>query len=368
MVAEEELEQCIDKLYGAISAPDSLADAIRTIRLTFQASGATHLHFDRAGNLARFVDDGHDPAHQQLYLDHFASIDPTRTLLSLHPGEWLVDDRLLDPKHTSQPEFVNDFAPRIAMRWFRGCKVHADDNGVSCFSLQRGRDAPPFDDETLVLLKQLQPHLKRVFRMVSDVAMAVPAIAAGGAVLDLLRMAVCVVDHECRLLYANPMAEDLLVRSQAVTIKNGRVTTSRPEASEMLRHAVALACRPPRLASAFSPEPEASAMARLQVRAVPLARHLAPASYGHGSLALLVLTAGSPAPQPRELQLLFGLTRAEADLICLLAQGVSPELCAVRRGVSITTIRTQLASIYDKTGVGSQTQLVSLVLALPPMR
>lgn len=136
----------------------------------------------------------------------------------------------------------------------------------------------------------------------------------------------------------------------------------------MLWRAVTLASRPPRQASAFSPEPHASAVTRLQVRAVPLAPHLPLAHYGHGNLVLLFLATGAAPPQPNELQQLFGLTRAESELVELLAQGASPQSGPLRRGVSVSTIKSQLASVYAKTGAGSQAQLLSLVLALPAMR
>lgn len=367
MVTQEKLEQCVDKLYGALTAPETLVDAIHDLRVMFNASGATHLFFNREGELAGFVDDGHDPGSQQLYLEHYAAIDPTRTLLGLRPGEWLRDDRLLDPRHTTQPEFVNDFAPLIAMRWFLGCKVYEDKSGVASFSLQRGSDAPPFDEDAFVALSHLQPHLKRVFRMMVDTAAVVPALAAG-ATLDMLGMAVCVVDGGCRLVYANPVADELFARATTLTVHYGRLSSSRPDINEMLQHAVTLAARLPRQASAFSPEPHASAVTRLQVRAVPLAGHLPLARYGQGNLVLLFLAIGPAPRRPKELQQLFGLTRAEAELVELLAQGASADLCAVRRGVNVSTIRTQLGSIYEKTGAGSQLQLLSLVQALPAMR
>lgn len=368
MASEEQFELCVDKLYGALTDPSGLPDAIRSLRLMFEASGATHIYFNRRGEIAGFADDGHDPGCQRLYLDHYAAIDPTRALLKLRPGEWLQDDRLLDSRHTPDPEFVNDFAPQAAMRWFRGCKVYEGDAGVACFSLQRGSDAPPFDDATLVLLERIRPHLSRFFRMALQMEAAIPALASAGAAMDMLRMAVCVVDAQCQIRYANPAAEELLGQGTMLKVKGGRLFSPDPQTSEMLRHAVAQASRPPRQASVFSPQPLASAVSRLQVRAVPLAPHLPLAHYGHGNLVLLFLATGAAPPNRHELQKLFGLTRAEADIVEMLVQGASADVCARRRGVSLTTVRTHVASILAKTGAGSQAQLMSLVLALPAVR
>jgi DNA-binding CsgD family transcriptional regulator len=366
--APAQFEQCVDKLYGAITAPETLLDAVHSIRLMFEASGATHLQYSPGGRVIGMVDDGHDADAQRQYMEYYAAMDPTRPLVHLRAGEWLWDDRLLDPRHTTEREFVNDFAPRIGMRYFMGCKLHEDESCVASFSLQRGADAPPFDNETYALMRELQPHFTRVVRMMIKMAPAIPALASATAAMDMLRMPVCVVDEKCKVFYANPAAEELFARGDAVKVAGGRLVCPRPEADEMLRHAVDLACQSPRRASAFSPEPGGSAVTRLQVRAVPLAQHLPLAYHGHGKLVLLFLASGSAPPRVEELQQLYGLTRAEAELVTLIAQGASPEMCAVRRRVSLATVRTQLRTVYEKTGVGSQGQLLSMVLALPALR
>lgn len=365
-VTEARLEQCIDKLYGAIAAPGTLLDAVRTVRLMVGASGATHLRFAPDGELSAFVDDGHDPECQRLYLEHYIALDPTRILVDMPAGDWLRDDRVLDPRCTKELEFVADFAPRAGMRWFLGCKLYEDNRGSAFFSLQRGMDHPPFDDSDFATVQQLQPHLKRIFRMLVDLAGEIPALASASTT-EILRTPVCVVEGDCRLRYANRAAEDLLARDASVRLSHGHLWAPRPEVDALLRRAVALAHRPPRRASAFSPEPQASAVTRLQVRVVPLAPELARARYGRGDLVLVFLAAGAAPPNPEELQQLFGLTRAEAELAALLAQGVHLDLCAVRRGVSIATVRAQLQSVFSKTGAGSQAQLLSMVLALPPV-
>lgn len=368
IVTETQLERCIDGLYGALTDPETLVDAIRTIRLTFGASGATHLHFNPKGELTRFVDDGHDSECQRRYVDHYMSLDPTRVLLNLPAGEWLRDDSLLDPRRTPSREFVNDFAKSAQFRWFLGCRLFENEGGMATFSLQRGRDASPFDNETFALMSQLQPHLKRVFRMMIDVAPLIPALTSANAAMDMLRVPVCVVDGESRIVYANPAAEDMFAKADAIKVVNGRLLCRRAEANDMLLRAVMLASRYPAQASAFSPEPHESPVKRLQIRAVPLAQHIDITGYGSGRLVLLFFATGSGPLQIEELQQMFGFTRAEAELVSMLAQGISLEHCATRRGVSITTVRTQLASIYTKTGAGSQAQLLSIVLALPALR
>lgn len=210
-------------------------------------------------------------------------------------------------------------------------------------------------------------------RMLADPTHTLFALTAAGAAMDALHIAVCVVDAESRLLYVSPAAEGLLASQQTLRVTDGRLCSRRTPVNDTLRRAIARATRPPRQPSAFSPEPDAPASARLQVRTLPLAAGVRLAQYvdgtrDHGHLALVFVATGAPSPQPHELEQLFGLTRSEAELVGLLARALSPAACAKRRGVSVATVRTQMASVYAKTGVESQTQLLRLVLALPPLR
>jgi DNA-binding CsgD family transcriptional regulator len=59
---------------------------------------------------------------------------------------------------------------------------------------------------------------------------------------------------------------------------------------------------------------------------------------------------------------LFGLTRVEARLAARLANGQSVEEIANEFSVSLNTARTHLKSIFNKTGVRRQSELVALLL------
>jgi DNA-binding CsgD family transcriptional regulator len=62
------------------------------------------------------------------------------------------------------------------------------------------------------------------------------------------------------------------------------------------------------------------------------------------------------------LQHLFGLTRAEAAVALRLARGKTVKEVTEELGVSLSTTRTHLRSIFDKTCIDKQTKLVRTVL------
>lgn len=73
----------------------------------------------------------------------------------------------------------------------------------------------------------------------------------------------------------------------------------------------------------------------------------------------------TPCGAAREhLQRTFRLSPAEVELACAISSGESPAEFADRRGVAISTVRTQLRAVFRKTGTAKQSALVALVAAL----
>jgi DNA-binding CsgD family transcriptional regulator len=370
-VAEIQFEACVDCLYEAVTTPEGLKHAISSVRNLLGAVGANTFQVDSAGVIRRFVDDGHDPAVVGLYLQHYAALDPMRfPVLSLKPGQWACGDEALDPKRGTEPEFANDFAPLAGMRWFRGGKVFENDDWTAVVSLQRPADAKPFDAEDMVLLNRLTPHLGRMWRLIVDLQDVLPALAGARAAMDKLSNGFCVLDRECRVVYANTSAETILRSGGPLRVRNGRIDSATTEARAALHQALARATGAPRLGSAFTIKNSlAGTAAFIKVVPLPETTPLAHLAGADGGLLALLVVAGNPGViEAKELGQLFGLTRAEAELVQLLVDGRTPAECAEYRETSVATVRTQLSSIYAKTGAASQAQLMRLVLTVPATR
>ncbi|MFK8049782.1 MAG: helix-turn-helix transcriptional regulator [Halioglobus sp.] len=86
--------------------------------------------------------------------------------------------------------------------------------------------------------------------------------------------------------------------------------------------------------------------------------------FGEGGPELVLLIQGSVregAPSQSRLIEMFSVTPAEAKLIAHLVDGLTLTAAAETLGISRNTARTQLSSIFTKTGVNRQVQLVKLV-------
>lgn len=81
------------------------------------------------------------------------------------------------------------------------------------------------------------------------------------------------------------------------------------------------------------------------------------------SCILFVTEVSSPTIVSAEvIQGLFDLTPAEARVARGIAAGASVQALAIKAGVTVGTIRQQLKSVFGKTGVSRQAELVGMLV------
>ena len=74
-----------------------------------------------------------------------------------------------------------------------------------------------------------------------------------------------------------------------------------------------------------------------------------------------------PLPSKRAIADLFGLTMAEAGIVCSLTKGVRLEDAAATQGITVSTARTYLKQAFAKTNTNRQSEIVKLVLTAAPL-
>ena len=99
---------------------------------------------------------------------------------------------------------------------------------------------------------------------------------------------------------------------------------------------------------------------------VRLERHVQ-ASTGRVLVLLRTGDVGWPSHLGPILQDLFDLTRAEVAVVRLMVEGAKPKEIAARRSASVTTVRSQLQSIFAKTDTRDQMDCIRMVFGLSLM-
>ena len=193
-----------------------------------------------------------------------------------------------------------------------------------------------------------------------------PGDAAADGLLDgvaLLGRAAMLLDRSGMVTRMNAAAATLY--PAALGVRGGRLFARCRSAEQALRALIASAISP------VPPHEHSTCLAvrlprsngehPLLARAMPLSR----ATMGIHRYAAAVLILIDPnrhnGADPEMLQTAFGLTRAEARLAGILANGTDLSEAADQLGISRLTTRSHLRSIFAKTGTCRQGELVALL-------
>jgi DNA-binding CsgD family transcriptional regulator len=255
--------------------------------------------------------------------------------------------------------FYQEFLAPHRLRWFAGVKVACGDD-LWAVALQRTIDQGPFSAEEKDELARLSTRLSSG----AAIARALGASAADGALeaFEMSGTAVVLVNRHGNVFKANRSAELLLV--DEIQIVKGKLVAKDTQATAALNRAIqSLLWRSAGGLSAPIALPRAS---RRPLLAYPARLSNSTANALADCQAMVILIDPDAGPRTPEMTLrsAFRLTEAEARLATQLAFGNSLEKVADQFGIVKDTARAQLKSIFVKTGVHRQAELVAMLAKL----
>jgi len=226
-------------------------------------------------------------------------------------------------------------------------------------------------DAQRTMLRLLAPHFRRAVSIAKLLDMQALAADTFESALDRFSTAILLVDEELNIVHSNAAASTILRDQDPVRAQNGRLALPHPQSTSALAEAVRRAA----LGGLELGQRGIGIPARRRdgspavVHVMPLrTTGRASAMPQRAVAAVFVATATSPPQMPAAaLALLHDLTPAETRVLELIAQGKTPAEIASQLGISLSTTRTHLQRVFDKTGTSRQVELVRLVgsLSLP---
>jgi DNA-binding CsgD family transcriptional regulator len=236
---------------------------------------------------------------------------------------------------------------------------------MATVAAMRGRGQGPFGPEETGRFNLVMPHLRRAFELYALLDRARTKVSDISAALDLVDAGVFLADGHLKVAHANRAAEELVQRSDGITLRSGRLSCRDGGAARRLSSAASQAIEAVRghftLANADHLEVPRLDDAPYKVSVHPLPKmHVRTSLHPRAELAIVVRQPGrAPVDVPRRLQAALGLTPAEAALGAALASGASLDRHARERGVALSTVRCQLKSLFAKTETRRQGELVA---------
>ncbi|TPG46394.1 hypothetical protein EAH76_23565 [Sphingomonas glacialis] len=258
------------------------------------------------------------------------------------------------------------------------------DGGLAVYGLQRdGADMvvtaicrsaacdPDFDDENVALLRVALPHLVAVTAIAGNLERERRDGQRIRDALDITQDGVIVLNPAGQLVHANAAADAMLVCGDRIRRARTGIAASEHADDLRLQHAIAAVRTFDR---GFDAHDKAVAAERpfqivigRRTPGWPLVATIMPADRTSGRLrdgAVVVHLRDPGAPSCLSMTTLrseIGLTPREAMLVCELAEGVTLAEAASRMEISQGTARQYLKTIFLKTGVGGQSDLLRLV-------
>jgi DNA-binding CsgD family transcriptional regulator len=187
--------------------------------------------------------------------------------------------------------------------------------------------------------------------------------------LNRLLQGVLLVDGGARVIFANRAAERMLRAGSGLFLGRDGLRAETPGETRLLRRIIADCAEPRDELGGAGGRLRLSRKDRapLTVLVIPHHARFAWIDVARPRAILFITDPEEAAVVRREnLRRDFGLTPAEAGFTREVLKADGLQAAADRLGISLTTARTHLAHVFDKTGTRRQAELVRLILQSQP--
>ena len=303
-----------------------------------------------------------DPAMVAIYAAHYHDSNPMQLgARRLAAGRAARDFELVDSESFRRTAFYNEWCIPQDLRHGIALTIATSGGWSANLMISSGK---PFEQEAVDLLQALSPHLTRAFRINEILRESRSERLGAFSALALADRGVFLIAENGQCTPANHAADALLAQADGVRLVQGVLQCRQPIDTRLLQRAIHQAASGKLVgASPLISVERGPSRLPLQLVVIPMADDGWSRS-GLPPRVMVVATNPETRLQQRtqELRLRYGLTPAETAVLLELARGGDRAVIADRLGVSLATVRTQLTSIFDKTGVRRQADVIRLVM------
>jgi DNA-binding CsgD family transcriptional regulator len=332
------------------------------------------------GTMAALV--WHDPKHEQYGVVSHNMPEEYKTLYGRYYGQhdewfkgavgiirtgWVGTRQMVCSDETLlNRRFYCDYLRGFNVFHQCGAILNHTETANASIALLRPKRKGAFEDSTLALLRLLVPHLQRALQIQQQVGDLHVYSNALESAIDHLNAGVVFVDSRGGVVHCNRKAEELLRRNDGLRITHNRLTASVPRESSDLQALITGALQTGEgkgLNAGGTSLVSRKAGRALSMTVAPLRDVGAGFEQQPYAIAFISDPDQKVALPADLLRRCYGLTVAEARLATTLLEGRSLKDAADLSGVTHNTAKSQLKSIFLKTQVQRQSELVKLLLA-----
>lgn len=306
------------------------------------------------------------------YETHFFAMDP---FVRLPEGDVVTAEELIGRQWLQSAVYL-DYLKPLDIRHLLGADINTKE-GIECrLRVTRSHSAGPFSADDKAAVRFLLPHLKRSIQLHARLDFLECERQLFAGTVNRMLLGMISIAQDGTIIETNQEARRILNEKDGIWLSGNTLCVDSSHESRDLQRMIRAAqsgengAMPvedgedgPAMIEAISvSRPSGRAKIGVLVRSIPMGQWSE--SKQRPAVVVFLRDPESNAAQPSQelVRRLFGLTRMEAQLALLLAEGLTLDEAAEQMNVRRNTARTHLRSIFCKTGVTRQTMLVRLML------
>ena len=302
-----------------------------------------------------------------------ASLDPGNPYIAMSPFTGMVPDQLvtigdvLSEKDWRASTYYRDYCEPQGVFHVLAADIVTRDGGVYGFRVTRPETAPDFSKTDRDFCSLLIPHIKRALNLHLSINQDRKVSTLYSHAMAQLMVGVVVLDQNGLVIESNPAATAILELKDGLRVVGKQLEASYANDNRKLLGLVRDALTHPHAAKLTLTEAMSITRPSGRLSWGLIVQSISSDQWTEGkqrpSVVVFVRdTEGRVDPPVRLAQQLFHLTPAETALAIQLANGLSLEEAAEVLNIKRNTARAHLRSIFSKTGVRRQTELVRIFL------
>ena len=297
----------------------------------------------------------------QRYLDRYLEIDP---FVNLPEGKVMTLYEYVGEAALKNSAYYKEWIESMDGSHVLGVDLRMSGGFEARLRLTRAPGGDPFNREETSRVEEIVPHLRQAIELFQRLETSRSEQAVMIGAIEQFAVGTVILDHDLKVLKVNEVAASILADGDGIGLVGGRVALTNPSRDAEFRKrlkAAASECGNGGGRFVFLAErPSGHRDIGMVVQPVQI-----PGFMHTGSSPALALFLGDPERQcvvtADAVRKLFNFTPTEASISASLANGVSVIDTAHRLGIAENTVRSHLRSIFAKTGVARQSQLVHLI-------
>jgi DNA-binding CsgD family transcriptional regulator len=363
----KQLPELIGEIYDAVIDPAQRNDVLDKIASFAggHSGGLLSKHsLSKSEVLYCYV--GADPNSLQVYSESYPKLDPTADSPSFRVEQVVSATDLVPYEEFRRGRFYREWARPHG--WVDVASAVIEKSAISCtfLSVVRHEANGLVDDEMRRRMALLIPHVRRALLIGQTIHRKQTEAVCFSDVLDGLSSGMILVDANGRIVHTNNAGNAILDAADFLRAVCGRLVASDLAINAALREIlVAANVGDAALGVKGIALPlTAHDGERYVAHVLPLtsgARRAAGLAYNAVAALFIRKAALEPFSPPEVIGEMYKLTPTELRvLLAIVDIGGVPEVAAAL-GVAVTTVKTHLSRLFEKTGVARQADLVKLV-------